>query len=123
MTNAPNSSSRPPSDPIEHERWLDAIISLAEGAALRGGCTPETLIRLHRQGALSLIRRTARLWGIRRRDALALPKRSGSQPPVVSSAGKHPRELVEDLIRAGFLVRLPGGLIVETEKIARSGAP
>jgi hypothetical protein len=105
-----------PVDPIEHERWLDGIVSLAEGAALRGGCSPETLIKLHRHGALTLIRRTERLWGIRRRDALALSERSAARPaPPV--AGRHPREIVAELIRAGHLVRLPGGLIVESEKI------
>ena len=66
-----------PADPIERERWLDAIVSLAEGAELRGGVHVDTLKREDRarrkkkQRAL-LVRRSTRLWGIRRRDALLI---------------------------------------------------
>jgi hypothetical protein len=104
----------PPADPIEYEHWLDGIAPLQEVTTLRGGCTPEALIRLHHQGAITLIRRTKRLWGMRRRDALALPKRAASQP---RSEPVSAHDVVEGLIRDGHLIRLPGGLIVETTKL------
>jgi hypothetical protein len=59
----------PPTDPVERERWLDGIVPLAEGALLRC-CSVDTLIREHKRGRLRLFRRSQRLWGIRRRDAL-----------------------------------------------------
>ena len=62
-----------PVDPIERQRWLNGIIPLSEGAEIRG-VHPDTLKRLDRklreeQKPPILVRRSARLWGIRRRDA------------------------------------------------------
>jgi hypothetical protein len=59
-------------DPIERQRWLDTIIPLQEGAALRG-VHVETLKREAARGRLTLIRVSTRRLGIRRRDALAIP--------------------------------------------------
>jgi hypothetical protein len=125
---ATNTPIAPPTDPVERERWLDAIVPLAEAAELRGDCSTEALIRAHKLGIIKLIRRTERLWGMRRRDALDIPADAvpaplpaQTTPRPISAAGRHPRDIVEDLIRSGFLARLPGGLIVETEKIGRSG--
>ncbi len=61
----------PPIDPIERERWLDAIVPLAEGSELRG-VHPDTLIREHKRKRVKLVRRSKGLWGIRRRDALLI---------------------------------------------------
>jgi hypothetical protein len=60
-----------PIDPIERQRWLDAIISLQEGATLRG-VHVETLKREASRGRLTLIRVSTRRLGIRRRDALLI---------------------------------------------------
>jgi hypothetical protein len=68
-THAPTSDHNDP----EYRRWLDGIAPLAEGAKLRG-CSTDTLIREYQRGRIELIRRTTRLWGIRRRVALAIPK-------------------------------------------------
>jgi hypothetical protein len=59
-------------DPIERQRWLDAIIPLQEAAQLRG-VHVETLKREAKRGRLTLIRVSERRLGIRRRDALAIP--------------------------------------------------
>jgi hypothetical protein len=60
-----------PADPIELERWLNGIVRLKEGAALRG-VHPDTLRREAARGRLTLIRISERAIGIRRRDALML---------------------------------------------------
>jgi hypothetical protein len=60
-----------PADPIELERWLNGIVRLKEGAALRG-VHPDTLRREALRGRLTLIRLSERAIGIRRRDALML---------------------------------------------------
>lgn len=60
-----------PTDPIELERWLNGIVRLKEGAALRG-VHPDTLRREAARGRLKLIRISERAIGIRRRDALML---------------------------------------------------
>lgn len=64
-----------PTDPIEHERWLDGIVRLAEGAALRG-VHPDTLRREAARGRLKLLRLSERAVGVRRRDALMLDQKS-----------------------------------------------
>jgi hypothetical protein len=60
-----------PTDPVERERWLDGIVPLSEGAQLRD-VHPDTLKREHDRGRVKLVRRSKRLWGIRRRDALMI---------------------------------------------------
>jgi hypothetical protein len=60
----------PPVDTIEHERWLDEIVLLDEGARLRGGVHVDTIKRAHAKGLLKLERISERRWGIRRRVAL-----------------------------------------------------
>jgi hypothetical protein len=53
----------------EHERWLDEIVTLAEGAALRK-TSVDTLMREHKRGNLEIIELSARRRGITRREAL-----------------------------------------------------
>ena len=60
-----------PADPIELERWLNGIVRLKEGAALRG-VHPDTLRREAIRGRVKLIQVSERAVGIRRRDALML---------------------------------------------------
>lgn len=65
-----------PTDPVERERWLDGIVPLAEGAQLRK-VHPDTLKRQDEERRKKkerpiLVRRSKRLWGIRRRDALMI---------------------------------------------------
>jgi hypothetical protein len=64
-----------PTDPIELERWLNGIVRLKEGAALRG-VHPDTLRREAARGRLKLIRISERAIGIRRRVALMLEDQS-----------------------------------------------
>jgi hypothetical protein len=68
------SHSTAPADPAEREMWLDEIVPLNEAARLRG-VHSETLRRMHLKGLFPLIRRSRRLWGSRRRDALGIPDR------------------------------------------------
>jgi hypothetical protein len=58
-----------PVDPVEHHRWLEALVPLQEGAQLRG-TSVDTLKREHRKGRLKLERVSERRWSIRRREAL-----------------------------------------------------
>jgi hypothetical protein len=72
-----NPPEPPPVDSPEYRLWLNAIVSLEEGGALRSS-TPESLIREHHAREKSgeegiLVRRSSRLWGIRRSTALQLP--------------------------------------------------
>ena len=57
-----------PHDP-DYERWLDGFCTIAEAAEMRG-CSKDTIIREHKRGRLTLVRRSTRLWGARRRDVL-----------------------------------------------------
>jgi hypothetical protein len=123
MTKHAVQSSPPPTDPLERERWLDAIIPLEEAAALRGDCTPEALIRGHRKGTVKLIRRTTRLWGMRRREALAMPAEASpsAQTDTALSAPRtaaHAREVIQGLIDRGFLRRVSDSLLVEAEQLS-----
>jgi hypothetical protein len=60
----------PPTDPVEYQKWLDGIVPLDEGARLRG-VHVDTLKRQNQHKHI-LVRRSKRLWGIRRRVALML---------------------------------------------------
>jgi hypothetical protein len=60
-----------PADPAEHQRWLDGIVRLAEGARLRG-VHPDTLRREARKGRIRLLRLGERAVGVRRRDVLMI---------------------------------------------------
>jgi hypothetical protein len=60
------------SDSLERERWLDAIVPLAEGAQL-ASISVDTLKREAKRGRYQLISVSARRKGIRRRNALQLP--------------------------------------------------
>jgi hypothetical protein len=71
LVHEPERSPQIPADPVERERWLDGIVPLAEGARLRK-VHPDTLKREHDRKRLKLVRRSKRLWGIRRRDALMI---------------------------------------------------
>jgi hypothetical protein len=69
-----NQAVTPPSpiDPLERERWLDAIVTLAEGAKLAGEISIDMLKREALKGRYQLIRVSERRLGIRRRNALGL---------------------------------------------------
>jgi hypothetical protein len=60
-----------PTEPAEYAAWLNGIVSLQEGAALRS-VHPDTMKRLAAKGKLKLLRVSARRWGVRRGDALML---------------------------------------------------
>jgi hypothetical protein len=121
MTKRKPANSSPPVDPQEYERWLDGIATLSEAAAMRG-CTPEALIKLHQQGGITLIRRTQRHWGIRRRDVLALPERSGSAAGKPQSS-REARQIIAELVERGFLLRMNNGLLIEADQIDRVKRP
>jgi hypothetical protein len=53
----------------EHERWLDEIVGLPEGAALRK-VSVDTLKREHKRGNLKILELSLRRRGITRREAL-----------------------------------------------------
>jgi hypothetical protein len=53
----------------EHERWLDEIVTLAEGAALRK-VSVDTLRREHKRGNIDILGLSAKRRGITRREAL-----------------------------------------------------
>jgi predicted HicB family RNase H-like nuclease len=53
----------------EHEKWLDEIVTLAEGAALRR-TSVDTLKREHKRGNLEILELSPHRRGIRRREAL-----------------------------------------------------
>jgi len=59
----------PPADPVEHERWLEGIVRLQEGARLRS-VSVDTLKRERDRGRVKFERVSERRWGIRRRVAL-----------------------------------------------------
>jgi hypothetical protein len=109
-----------PADPLAYEKWLDEILPLAEGAALRK-TTPETAIREYRLGRLELIPISRRRFGIRRRVALAIPAETQSaQTGAAMSAprtAKHARELIQGLIDRGYLRRVSDSLLVEAEQL------
>jgi hypothetical protein len=84
----PHLTASSPIDPIEHERWLEGIVRLAEGAKLRG-VHPVTLKRdaVKQKQLLQLGERAV---GVRRRFALMIPPqgdRAGIKP-------ERPRERV-----------------------------
>jgi hypothetical protein len=61
----------PPVDPLQYQAWLDQPVGLAEAAGLRG-VSIDTLkrdLRLKNRW----VKLSARLRGLRRRDALLLP--------------------------------------------------
>jgi hypothetical protein len=60
-----------PTDPVEHQRWLDGIVRLAEAAQLRG-VHPDTLRRAAARGDLKILKLGERAVGVRRRHALML---------------------------------------------------
>lgn len=80
----------PPADPREHERWLDAIVTLAEGAKLAGDISIDTLKREAKRGRYTLIRVSERRLGIRRREALLIP-REPVRPRRGTAAERHAR--------------------------------
>jgi hypothetical protein len=53
----------------EHERWLDAIVSLPEAAFLRG-ISVDTLRREHKRGTLKILELSPHRRGVTRREAL-----------------------------------------------------
>ena len=53
----------------DHERWLDEIVSLPEGAYLRK-CSVDTIRREGKRGNLQIIELSERRRGITRREAL-----------------------------------------------------
>jgi hypothetical protein len=65
----------PAFDPVAHERWLDEVLTLQEGAK-EGKVSVDTLKREGEKGRIKLIRRSERLWGVHRRDVLKIPKAS-----------------------------------------------
>jgi hypothetical protein len=69
-----------PADPAAYNAWLNGIVSLQEGAALRS-VHPDTLKRLAARGRVQLLRVSARRWGVRRRDALMLGDGDPRDPP------------------------------------------
>lgn len=58
-----------PTPDAEHERWLDEIVPLPEGASLRK-ISVDTLKREGRRGKLKIIELSERRLGITRREAL-----------------------------------------------------
>jgi len=69
MTSRPEVTGRAPVGDIEHQRWLDEIVPLAEGAYLRK-VSVDTLKREARKGNIRIIELSARRRGITRREAL-----------------------------------------------------
>jgi hypothetical protein len=63
--------SNPPSpaDWLAYQQWLDGVVSLQEGAGLRGGLHVDTLKKLARKEG-QLLRRSEGRFGVRRRWAL-----------------------------------------------------
>jgi hypothetical protein len=53
----------------DRKEWLDQIVSLAEGAALRG-VSVDTLKREHKRGILKILELSPHRRGITRREAL-----------------------------------------------------
>ena len=69
-------TTRIPTDPTERERYFNEIQTLAEGAELRNvhvdTLKREDQARRKKKKRPLLVRRSMRLWGIRRRDALLI---------------------------------------------------
>jgi hypothetical protein len=109
-----------PTDPLAYAKWLDEILPLAEGAALRK-TTSETLLREYRDGRIELIKISTRRFGIRRREALALPSETQSaQTDAAMSAPRtaaHARAVIQGLIDRGYLRRVSDSLLVEAEQL------
>jgi hypothetical protein len=59
----------PPKLDPERERWLDQIVTLAEGASLRG-VSLDTLRNEEKRGRIKFIQLSERRRGITRREAL-----------------------------------------------------
>jgi len=66
-----SSAAKPKRADPEYERWLDEIVTLAEGAALRR-VSVDTLRREHKRGNLKILELSPTRRGVRRRDALAM---------------------------------------------------
>ena len=67
-----DTAERPPStpfDPAAHEAWLDEIVHLPEGAALRK-VSVDTLKREGKRGKVKILELSERRRGITRREAL-----------------------------------------------------
>jgi hypothetical protein len=112
-------SNPSPTDPLAYQKWLDEILPLAEGAALRK-TTPETALREYRQGRLELIPISRRRFGIRRRVALAIPAETQSATDTATSAprtAKQARDVIQSLIDRGYLRRVSDSLLVEAEAL------
>ena len=62
-------TAQPPVDPLEYEAWLDGIVSLPEGAQLRGGISISTFKR-EAKAEGQLLDISKRRKGVRRRYAL-----------------------------------------------------
>ncbi len=62
------STKKSPSDP-DYQRWLDEIVGLPEGAALRK-VSVDTIKREAKRGNLEILELSARRRGITRRQAL-----------------------------------------------------
>jgi hypothetical protein len=58
----------------DYERWLDEIVTLAEGAALRK-VSVDTLRREHKRGNVDILDLSVKRRGITRREALNASKR------------------------------------------------
>jgi hypothetical protein len=65
----------PAFDPAAHERWLDEVLTLQEGAK-EGKISVDTIKREAQRDRIKLIQRSERLLGVRRRDVLKIPKAS-----------------------------------------------
>jgi hypothetical protein len=59
---------------LDYERWLDEIVTLAEGAALRK-VSVDTLRREHKRGNVDILDLSVKRRGITRREALNASKR------------------------------------------------
>jgi len=64
----PEVTGKAPAD-AEHERWLDEIVGLPEGAFLRK-VSVDTLKREAKRGTITIIELSAKRRGITRREAL-----------------------------------------------------
>jgi hypothetical protein len=118
LANNPSST-----DPLAYQKWLEEILPLAEGAALRK-TTSETLLREYRLGRIELIPISRRRFGIRRRVALALPSETSpaqsaqaAAPASAPRTAKHARDIIQGLIDRGYLRRVSDSLLVEAEQL------
>jgi len=66
----------PPLDSLAYEQWLDEILPLEEAARVRKVSVP-TLRRERRRGTIRFEQLSERRRGVRRREALGLPRKRG----------------------------------------------